>query len=101
MEGWEHLPVYRHEFEGVVIRTHRTHRVSPAGWVWAVLLNDKQVAQGYADTQRMALSEAAHRISGPCGYAPRHRAEGFSSKACEPTDYAGRHSTGNLARWAS
>lgn len=100
VEGWEHLPVYRHSFEGVVIRTHRTHRVSPAGWVWAVILSDKQVAQGYAATQRAALNEAAHRMSGPCGYTPKHRSDGCSSKALTPTEYAGRHSSGDLPRWA-
>lgn len=101
VEGWEHLPVYRHEFEGLVIRTHRTYRVSPAGWVWEVLINDTQVVQGYAPTQRDALNEAAHRMSGQCGYVPSHRAEGYSSKTFTPTDYVGRRVAGSLPRWAA
>lgn len=101
VEGWEHLPVYRHMFDGLVIRTHRTHRVSPAGWVWAVLINDTQVAMGYQPTQRLALNEAAHRMSGQCGYVPRHRAEGFSRKTFEPTEYMGRRVGGKLPRWAA
>ena len=100
VDGWEFLPVYRHAFEGVVIRTHRTHRTSPAGWVWAVVMQDRQQVMGYAPTQRQALQEAAHRVSGQCGYTPRHRAEGFSAKAYEETTYVGRHSNGDLARWA-
>lgn len=95
------VKIYRHLFAGLVIRTHRTVRTSPAGWVWSVELSGKQVTFGYAPTQRQALGEAAHRMSGQCGYAPRHYAEGFSGKAYEPTDYTGRHSNGNLARWAA
>lgn len=100
VDGWEDFPIYRHAFDGVVIRTHRTYRTSPAGWVWAVIIGDRQQVTGYAPTQRQALQEAAHRISGQCGYVPRHRADGFSADAHRETDYAGRHSTGRLAAWA-
>lgn len=100
VEGWEHLPVYLHLFDGVIIRTHRTYRTSPAGWVWGVHIDGRQQVMGYAPTQKQALQEAAHRVSGVCGYVPRHRDAGFRASAYEPTDYVGRHSTGNLASWA-
>ena len=100
VDGWEDLPVYRHAFDGVVIRTHRTYRTSPAGWVWAIIIGDRQQTMGYAPTQRQALQEAAHRISGQCGYVPRHRADGYSARALDEISTGGKHSTGHLAAWA-
>jgi len=71
------VKIYRHSFDGLILRTHRTVRTSPAGWVWAVYTADMstQLALGFKSTQRDALSEAAHRVSGQCGFTPKHRGE--------------------------
>lgn len=98
------LPIYRHLWieGGCILRTHRTVRVSPAGWCVAVVLNGGSHFLGYADTQKKALQMGAHMLSGPCGYAPRHREEGFRAKASEPTEYVGTHrAEKSPPRWAA
>lgn len=64
------VTIYRHTLEGFLIRTHRTVRVSPAGWVFGVydpgtVGDDNYGAQytyGYASTQSDALRQATHYI---------------------------------------
>lgn len=86
------VPIYRHMFDGVAIHTHRTTNTSPAGWVWAVYtLGGPQLAWGYASTRRKALETAAHRVTGRCGYVPRHR--GARPAVESPADYVGRRAT--------
>jgi hypothetical protein len=55
--------IYVHGLHGFVIHTHRTFRVSPAGWVWAVLDELGQYAYGYTTTQRDALAAASAYIA--------------------------------------
>ena len=61
--------IYRHEHNGHVVRTHRTVRTSPAGWVWTVYNAQtyRRVNQGYASTQRQALWDAEMVIDNPVG----------------------------------
>lgn len=47
-----------HGIAGAVIRTHRTWRTSPAGWVYRVRFGDWE-SVGYERTQRDALYAAA------------------------------------------
>lgn len=70
------VTIYRHIVDGVLIRTHRTVRVSPAGWVYGVYDGPanspdddygSQYTYGYAPTQREALQEASHYVIGRCG----------------------------------
>lgn len=84
------VKIYRHEFDGLIIRTHRTVRSTPAGWVWAVYTPDMstQLAQGYQSTQRDALSEAAHRVTGRCGFTPAHRGDRPAVESS--SDYTGK-----------
>jgi hypothetical protein len=57
----EGLTIHEHGIAGAVIRTHRTHRVSPAGWVYQVRRGD-WCEVGYTRTQREALAVAAGRL---------------------------------------
>lgn len=70
------VTIYRHTVEGFLIRTHRTVRVSPAGWVYGVYdpgagRGDDdygtQYTYGYEPTQREALRAASHYVIGRCG----------------------------------
>lgn len=56
------VTIYRHTLDGFLIRTHRTVRVSPAGWVYGVHDETGQYTYGYASTQREALERAASYI---------------------------------------
>ena len=61
------VTIYRHTYDGFVIRTHRTVRVSPAGWVFGVYdESGAQYTYGYTTTQREALSTGVHYIMGVC-----------------------------------
>ena len=66
------VAIYRHEHNGFLVRTHRTVRTSPAGWVYAVYDgthdddDGDQYTVGYAPTQRAALAIAAAFID-PAG----------------------------------
>jgi hypothetical protein len=56
--------IYVHGLHGFAIHTHRTWRVSPAGWVYGVYDENGQYTYGYEPTQREALSAAARYIYG-------------------------------------
>jgi len=44
------IVIYNHEHNGHLVRTHRTVRTSPAGWVWAVHdEHGNQIAQSDAN----------------------------------------------------
>lgn len=61
------VTIYRHEVDGFLIRTHRTVRVSPAGWVYGVYDSaGGQYTYGYAPTQREALRAASHYVIARC-----------------------------------
>jgi hypothetical protein len=55
------VTIHEHGIGGAIIRTHRTHRVSPAGWVYRIARGDWSEA-GYTRTQREALEVAAGRL---------------------------------------
>lgn len=59
------VTIYRHTLAGFTIRTHRTVRSTPAGWVYGIHDDDGQHTYGYADTQSGALNAAAIDILGP------------------------------------
>lgn len=59
------VTIYRHTLDGFTIRTHRTVRTSPAGWVYGVHDETGQYAYGYAPTQRAALDAAVEYVTGP------------------------------------
>lgn len=53
--------VHEHGIAGAVIRTHRTYRSSPAGWVYQLRRGD-WCEVGYTGTQREALGVAVGRL---------------------------------------
>jgi hypothetical protein len=57
----EGLTIHEHGIAGAVITTHRTYRVSPAGWVYRVTLGDWSHV-GYVTTQREALAVAVGQL---------------------------------------
>lgn len=72
------VTIYRHTLRGFTIHTHRTVRVSPAGWVYGVYdgvnaAGDAigQYTYGYASTQRDALRDASHYVIAPCAEVTR------------------------------
>lgn len=55
------ITIHEHGIAGAVIRTHRTHRVSPAGWVYSIVRGEwREVV--YTRTQREALAVAVGRL---------------------------------------
>lgn len=59
------VTIYRHTFDGFLIRTHRTVRTTPAGWVYGIHDDAGQYVVGYASTQTDALAAAVAYIRGP------------------------------------
>lgn len=55
------ITIHEHGIGGAIIKTHRTHRVSPAGWVYSVRRGDWSEV-GYVNTQREALAVAVGRL---------------------------------------
>lgn len=53
--------IHEHGIAGAIIRTHRTYRTSPAGWVYQVRHGD-WCEVGYTQTQREALAVAVGRL---------------------------------------
>jgi hypothetical protein len=67
------VTVYRHTVNGFTVRTHRTVRTTPAGWVYGVYDHtaayDAAAAQytcGYAPTKGAALRAASHYVVAGC-----------------------------------
>lgn len=56
-----HVTIHEHGIAGAVIKTHRTHRVSPAGWVYNIAFGE-WCEVGYTRTQREALQVAVGRL---------------------------------------
>lgn len=55
------ITIHEHGIAGAIIKTHRTYRVSPAGWVYNIRRGDwSQV--GYTRTQREALAVAVNQL---------------------------------------
>jgi hypothetical protein len=61
--------IYRHTYRGFTLRTHRTVRTTPVGWVYGVHDEHGQYTYGYKPTQREALDAAAHYVHGVCDVA--------------------------------
>ena len=57
----EGIAIHEHGVAGAVIRTHRTYRTSPAGWVYSVTRGDWSTV-GYTRTQREALEVAVGQL---------------------------------------
>ena len=55
------LTIHEHGIAGAVIKTHRTYRTSPAGWVYNITRGD-WCEVGYTRTQREALRVAVGRL---------------------------------------
>ena len=55
------VTIHEHGVAGAIITTHRTHRVSPAGWVYRITRGDWS-EWGYVTTQREALAVAVGRL---------------------------------------
>jgi len=55
------ITFHEHGIAGAIIRTHKTHRVSPAGWVYSIARGDWS-EMGYTRTQREALEVAVGRL---------------------------------------
>lgn len=55
------ITIHEHGVAGAIIKTHRTHRVSPAGWVYNIRRGDWSEV-GYTTTQREALAVAVGRL---------------------------------------
>lgn len=55
------VTVHEHGIAGAIITTHKTYRVSPAGWCYGVQLGDWNT-MGYVRTQREALAVAVGKI---------------------------------------
>lgn len=55
------ITMHEHGVAGAVILTHRTHRVSPAGWVYRVTFGEWS-EWGYTRTQREALAVAVGKL---------------------------------------
>jgi hypothetical protein len=55
------ITIHTHNLAGAEVRTHRTYRVSPAGWVYAVTFGTWHT-MGYARTQRESLEVAAGQL---------------------------------------
>lgn len=53
--------IHEHGIAGAIIRTHRTVRTSPAGWVYQIRRGD-WCEVGYTRTQREALQVAVGRL---------------------------------------
>lgn len=55
------ITIHEHGISGAVIRTHKTHRTSPAGWVYSIRRGEWSEV-GYTRTQREALQVAVGRL---------------------------------------
>lgn len=55
------IVIHEHGIAGAIIKTHRTHRVSPAGWVYNIQRGD-WCEVGYTRTQREALAVAVGKL---------------------------------------
>lgn len=55
------VTIHEHGISGAIIKTHRTHRVSPAGWVYSIVRGDWS-EWGYVRTQREGLQVAVGKL---------------------------------------
>lgn len=55
------ITIHEHGIAGAIIKTHRTYRTSPAGWVYQVRRGDWQLV-GYTRSQREALAVAVGQL---------------------------------------
>lgn len=55
------VTIHYHGISGAIIKTHKTYRVSPAGWVYSVTRGDWST-WGYVRTQREGLMVAVGKL---------------------------------------
>lgn len=55
------VTIHEHGIAGAIITTHRTHRVSPAGWAYRVTRGDWST-YGYVTSQREGLAVAVGKL---------------------------------------
>lgn len=55
------VTIHEHGIAGAIITTHKTHRVSPAGWVYRVTRGDWS-EWGYVRSQREGLAVAVGKL---------------------------------------